>query len=56
MQHARLRTLALCLSLDFLATQSLAAADTPSRPAYPKAPRATDQLAFLAKTIGGPAR
>jgi hypothetical protein len=27
MHHARLRTLALCLSLDFLATQSLAAAE-----------------------------
>jgi prolyl oligopeptidase len=40
MHQSRLRTLALCLSLGLPSTQSLATADTPTRPAYPKAPRA----------------
>src|ERR1700690_1919659 len=56
MHNARLRTLALCLSLDFLATRSLAAADTVSRPAYPKAPRASQVDDYHGTLVSDPFR
>jgi prolyl oligopeptidase len=56
MRHAQLRALALCLSLEFLATQSLAAADTPSRPVYPKAPRASQVDDYHGTLVSDPFR
>ncbi|MGZ5426440.1 MAG: S9 family peptidase, partial [Thermoanaerobaculia bacterium] len=56
MHQVRLRTLALCLSLGFLATQSLAAADTPFRPAYPKAPRASQVDDYHGTQVSDPFR
>ncbi|HSB62827.1 MAG TPA: prolyl oligopeptidase family serine peptidase [Thermoanaerobaculia bacterium] len=56
MHQARFRTLALCLSLGLSATWRAGAADAPSRPAYPKAPRASQVDDYHGTLVSDPFR